>query len=182
MKFSGSEKLILHIKGLTMELILFCFMSLISFKTAVGASATVGELRHKQANITANCSSNGICFPRDCNKYRLPSKLMNINVTIKLVQVTEIDDNLGTIDIQAYLTFEWIDNRLTLRNEAFENMENTHDDWSHSREIYEEWAEKLWTPNIFIYELKEITTPEFNKHYSGIMNIAKLMSFTNSTS
>ena len=180
MKFSGSEKQ--YIKGHTMELILFCFMSLIIFKTAVGASAIGGELRHNQeANITANCSSNGICFPRDYNKYRLPSELININVTIKLVQVTEIDDILGTIDIQAYLTFEWIDNRLTLRNEAFENMENTNDDWSHSREIYEEWAEKLWTPNIFIYELKEITTPEFNKHYRGIMNIAKLMYFTNST-
>ena len=161
-----------------MARIVRCFLSTLFFKTAMVDASLNGDLRlNQEANISTDCSSNGICLPKDYDKHSLPSKPVKINVTIKIVQVTEIDDVLGTMDIQAYLTFKWIDNRLSLHNES-SKMKNTIDP-SLGREIHEEWAEKLWSPNIFIYDLKEIITPEFNKHYRGkyFLRFSKVFAF-----
>ena len=68
----------------------------------------------KQEDMT--CTKNGICLPDNYDTNEVPSKPINIDVTISIVQINEIDDVHATVNVIAWLTFEWEDIRVKSKN------------------------------------------------------------------
>ena len=52
--------------------------------------------------VECECSKSGVCLPKDYDKDRLPSIPVHIDAFIDIVQVTEVDDTLATVDILAW--------------------------------------------------------------------------------
>ena len=93
------------------------------------------------------CSTTGICVPKNYNKRTFPSVPVGIDVSIHVTQVTNVDDNLGTVDFMGYFDFKWIDNRVTLRKS--------------DPVLHEEHYNRLWFPDIYLFEMKDIDMPNF---------------------
>ena len=96
------------------------------------------------------CTTTGICVTKNYNKRTFPSVPVGIDVSIHITQVTDVDDNLGTVDFIGYFDFKWIDNRVTLRKGGFSIL-------------HEEHYDKLWFPDIYFFEMKDIDMPNFKK-------------------
>ena len=62
------------------------------------------------------CFDDRICLSENYDINKIPSKPINIDVTISIVQITEIDDVKATVDVKAWITYEWEDIRVFLRN------------------------------------------------------------------
>ena len=102
------------------------------------------------------CSKSGVCLPKDYDKDGLPSIPVHIDASIDIVQVTEVDDTLATVDILEWMDFIWEDNRLETN--------------SSGKRIANDWIEKFWVPDFFIYRMKSIKMTSlsgFSKPYSG---------------
>ena len=112
---------------------------------AVLCSARLGST---EGNNTV-CSTTGICVPKNYNKRTFPSVPVGIDVSIHVTQVTNVDDNLGTVDFMGYFDFKWIDNRVTLRKS--------------DPVLHKEHYDMLWFPDIYLFEMKDIDMPNFNK-------------------
>ena len=70
------------------------------------------------AILTQQCRilSSGICLPMSYDKNRIPSKPIKIDVKIAVAHISEVDDELSTIDVLASLAFLWEDKRLLQLN------------------------------------------------------------------
>lgn len=114
-------------------------------------------LQHCILAVKCECSKSGVCLPKDYDKDGLPTTPVHIDVFIDIVQVTEVDDTLATVDILAWMDFNWEDNRLETNSSSTERIAN-------------DWIDKLWVPDFFIYRMKSIAMPSlsgFSKPYSG---------------
>ena len=107
------------------------------------------------------CFNNGICLSENYDINKIPSKPINIDVTISIVQINEIDDLKSTVDIIAWMTYEWEDIHVVSRNCA-----TSMDGGYISGLLDNSWFKKLWAPTIYYYKLKEISLTETSKIYS----------------
>ena len=120
--------------------------------------ALVGFLKVMMAQENkTKCFSNGICLAKDYDKHKPALQPITVVINIHINQVTEVDDALGTVDVMAYFEFVWVDNRLTIGNSTF-------------RMLHMDWYDKLWFPDIYLSEMKDINLPQLNNpHMSDYM-------------
>ena len=94
----------------------------------------------------ATCSG-GICLPADYNKMDLPGeKPINIDAQMFLMEIYEVNQRDLTIHINVIMLFSWHDNRLN-----FTTAKETS-----SVEVDNQFIDSVWTPDFYIYHLKEL--------------------------
>ena len=125
--------------------------------TTLATGSTFGE-----------CSYNGVCLPVSYNKHEIPQRPTHVEVVIDILQVTEVNDELSTINILMYLMFWWKDKRLVLRNDT-KHWESKSGYFYGSgwRHLDAEWFHKLWFPDIFVYEIKGVDFQKYLVPYQG---------------
>ena len=92
-----------------------------------------------------SCSS-GVCLPSDYNKMDMPgSKPIHIDTQMLLMEIYEVSETDFTVHVNMFMTFVWQDNRInfTLTKET-------------SVDVDEDFLKIIWTPDFYIYHLKEI--------------------------
>ena len=50
------------------------------------------------------------------NKFEDPQDLMLVNISLKIQQISKVDDFHSTVDFVAFLTLTWEDSRLIISN------------------------------------------------------------------
>ena len=102
------------------------------------------------SNVTCQFETNGICLPEGYSKHKSPEPQINVGVKFQIEKITEINDEHSTIGVLVYLEIEWKDERLKQAN--YSGNETILDNY---------WSEELlWLPDIFVYKMKEVLTPE----------------------
>ena len=92
-----------------------------------------------------SCSS-GVCLPSDYNKMDMPGiKPIHIDTQMLLMEIYEVSETDFTVHVNMFMTFVWQDNRLN-----FTSTKET------SVDVDEEFVKIIWTPDFYIYHLKEI--------------------------
>ena len=108
------------------------------------------SLETTNTNVTCLFETNGICLPQGYNKHKSPEPPINVGVQFQVEKITEINDEHSTIGVLVYLEIEWKDERLKQAN--YSGNETILDNY---------WSEELlWLPDIFVYKMKEVLTPE----------------------
>ena len=121
----------------------------------------LGTVMGSSQIVSQDCSvfSNGICLPQNYNKLKKPQDFLEVKVSIQVEQISEIDDYLATVDLFAWLTLSWPENRLMITNHSDgqfsigNNLDHFH--------LEEEWLKRLWLPDIYIMSLKELRRSRF---------------------
>ena len=91
------------------------------------------------------CSS-GVCLPADYNKMDLPGfKPIHIDTQMLLMEIYEVSERDFTVHVNMFMTFVWQDDRLN-----FTSTKET------SVDVDEEFIKNIWTPDFYIYHLKEL--------------------------
>ena len=105
--------------------------------------------------------SNSFCLPLDYNKLSAPfkeSEPMNIEVTLDGVHILEFDDIRFTVTILLDLSIEWVDSRI-IGPASIDPEEHISTDLG--------FANHLWLPDIYIYNMKENIMSTFNIPFAG---------------
>ena len=142
-------------------------LSILYVLTSVFFTTLIGE------KTDTECTKNGVCLPRGYERREMPTISLHVNVEITWLQVTEVDDLLSTVDILVYLSFFWEDKRITLLNHTEPQRSGHLGDGSGVRHgedwylLYDEWYEKLWLPDVYIYGLKKVKFQEYRDPNSG---------------
>ena len=96
-------------------------------------------------NQGVSCSS-GVCLPSNYNKMDMPGiKPIHIDTQMLLMEIYEVSETDFTVHVNMFMTFVWQDNRLN-----FTSTKET------SVDVDEEFVKIIWTPDFYIYHLKEI--------------------------
>ena len=86
---------------------------------------------------------------------------MDVQVSIKLDEITKVDDVLDTVHMVAYINVGWADNRLIKSGKN----ETTESQYSGSMEVVDfvsrEWQDKLWLPDLCISGLRDLKMATF---------------------
>ena len=143
--------------------------SLVSIFAAILLVVVAGQKSETQILSKKECelSTNEICLPKSYDKHTIPSKPTNVGVEIFVAQISEVDDDLSTVDILASLTFTWEDHRLMkLNSTKFDN--GTWKKLNHS------WKPKLWVPDIHVMGMKDIKISSFMQPYTCKLKLLSL--------
>ena len=134
------------------------------------ASFMCHSVKTKNSNASGemNCSKSGVCLPEDYDNHKAPHFPMNVDVTIRVVQITEVNDDSATIELLAWLTFTWVDNRLILMN----NREKSNNGFLAMRHLHDEWYNRLWFPDFYWYGFKKYSVPNFRESFQGKVAVA----------
>ena len=89
-----------------------------------------------------------------------PSAPMDVQVSIKLDEITKVDDVLDTVHMVAYINVGWADNRLAKSGNKNETIE---DNGSIEKVdfVSQEWQDKLWLPDLGISGLQDLKMATF---------------------
>ena len=97
-------------------------------------------------NLTRDCliSAEGKCIS---NKLQgIPAFPVNIDTRIYILKISDVDDDLGTVEMIADLSFEWKAHFFTNHNRNQETWQNLNEGWENT----------TWYPTIFVKNLKDI--------------------------
>ena len=97
------------------------------------------------------CLSNGLCLPNNYDKENSPTKPIHVQVIMDIVQISEVDDALGTVELVLNVVFHWNDNRLIIKNSTKVKAEETETGYSlapewFGLEVSQAWLKRLWVP------------------------------------
>ena len=116
-----------------------------------------GALAQSLGDQGVTCSS-GVCLPADYNKMDLPGlKPIHIDTQMLLMEIYEVSETDFTVHVDMFMTFIWQDNRLN-----FTSTKET------SVDVDEEFIKMIWTPDFYIYHLKEL------EGYNGVTSMGGL--------
>ena len=71
------------------------------------------------------CAS-GVCLPEDYNKLDMPVEPIEIEISLKLLDIYEINEEDFTMKISLFMELTWVDNRLILNvndNTSYINLD-----------------------------------------------------------
>jgi hypothetical protein len=83
---------------------------------------------------------------------------LQIDVKIDVLQILEVDEIAFTVSLSINLLFVWEDFRIT---------GPTPNDPSEQVPIDIRFVQSLWLPDIYIYDMKEISPTKFNIPFAG---------------
>ena len=113
-------------------------------------------------NVSEQKCINKFCIPPGYNKHEGPFKETGhteIWVNFHVSQVVEIDDVDFSIKFKIYIGLTWEDPRIiNLRGE---------EEISDYIPVDIQFGNYIWRPDLYIYDLKEITFPKYSKQYGG---------------
>lgn len=140
--------------ALSVGALFFCFL----------ASANATEDKNE---TECQIETNGVCMPKGYTKNKIPKIPIKVNVTLLIEQITEVDDDHGTVDLLAYIYLYWKEERLVL------NKSDSDDpiEWGNYISLNLEWMEKLWFPDLYIYRMAELKIPEVIEPYKGMIKL-----------
>jgi hypothetical protein len=106
--------------------------------------------------FTKLCSSS-VCIPSTYNKMDTPISEgpLEVGVSLMLLDIYGIDYLDFTMDLNLYMRFSWIDNRVSMNN-----TENVDVDVN--------FIHNLWVPDIYIYDLKTLQTRKTIRAEEGL--------------
>ena len=98
--------------------------------------------------------TEGFCLPNDYNKNQRPqmglhnNESLNVQVKFRVEQITAVEDKDFKISLLMYLSLYWEEPRLKyiLANNKSKKPEDLP--------LNMEWANKLWTPDVFVYKME----------------------------
>ena len=118
------------------------------------------------ANDENGCSiyTNGVCLPKGYNKHMLPSEnTMTVNISVRLEQILAIYDDMSEIDFVIILGISWKEHRFSYSNDTDTRQQST------SIPLNIHWVDYMWTPDLYIYQMRAVSTPELLHHpYTGV--------------
>ena len=74
---------------------------------------------------------------------------MKVDLTMQILQISEVNDDIGTVYFTAVFMFEWEETRITVKN-ASESS-----DYGFTWITLRNWQERVWYPIIYIKNLKD---------------------------
>ena len=77
-----------------------------------------------------------------------PITPIEVQLTMKILQISEVNDNLGTVYFSAIFYFEWKDTRITNKNAS----ESSASGYGFT---LKNWEDRVWYPYIYIKDLKD---------------------------
>ena len=100
----------------------------------------------KKRNLTRDCliSVEGKCISNELQG--IPAFPVNIDTRIHILKISDVDDDLGTVEMIAYLSYEW-------KASFFTNLDRNQETW---KNLNEGWENTTWYPTIFVKNLKDI--------------------------
>ena len=131
------------------------------------------------SNNAENCKKlqNGICMLHSYDKQQIPSMPITIKVSISILTLTEIDDKLATVEFLSYVILTWQDPRLLKISDdnIIDQVTLLDNNWVL---LGEEWANKIWQPDLYITGLKELKLAKFKssagmKVFYSILKVLK---------
>ena len=111
------------------------------------AAGTVMETSgDRKRNLTRDClvSAEGKCISNE--KQGIPAFPVNIYTRIHILKISDVDDDLETVEMIAYLSYEW-------KASFFTNHDRNQETWQN---LNEGWENTTWYPTIFVKNLKDI--------------------------
>ena len=114
---------------------------------SVAWSKEIGQSEQPSRCVYA---ANGLCLPRGYNNLRKPNEHQDVDVMIRVAQISEVSDKHATVDLLTWLTLTWEDNRLILIDE---------NETLPFYDLQYEWLHKLWLPDVYVVGLKEVNNP-----------------------
>ena len=118
------------------------------------------------------CSSS-VCIPSTYNKMDMPmlnsddKDPFKVEVSMMLLDIYKINYDDFTMDLNVYMRFSWIDNRLILNETT-------------SADVNVDFIQNLWIPDFYIYDLKQLQTRQIITPEKGL-NIKKELDKTKVT-
>ena len=112
-------------------------------------------------NQTGQRCSENYCLPTDYNKLVAPFKEsgpMEISINFEILQILEIDDVRFTVSMLMNLGVTWEDHRISGPTQEDPNLKFPIDIG---------FANELWLPDVYIYDLKQIDIPKFYIPFAG---------------
>ena len=100
-----------------------------------------------------NLCSSSVCIPSTYNRMDMPNSNQDVkepfkvSISINLLDIYKINYEDFTMDLNLYVSFSWNDNRLII-NDTFDG----------DVDVDVSFIKKLWVPDIYIYDLKELRT------------------------
>ena len=118
------------------------------------------------ANDDNGCSiyTNGVCLPKGYNKHMRPSEktAMTVKISVRLEQILAINDVMSEIDFVTILGISWKEHRFLYSNDTETRQQST------SIPLNNHWVDYMWTPDLYIYQMRAVSTPELLQHpYTG---------------
>ena len=108
----------------------------------------------------SKCSQE-VCLPSKYSKFKLPTEADNkVNVTFDLEEISKIDDGSSSITFSMYFNVEWKEPRLILGPQFGTKKE--------LKPVSSGYLEKVWLPNIFVYNLKSYKVTEVFGKLAGV--------------
>ena len=102
------------------------------------------------------CLSNELCIPKKYDKNKSPTKPIKVFVRMDLVQISEVDDSHGTVDIVVNVVLRWNDDRLIVKNSTEVSSEkmgySLAPRWQ-GIELNQKWMNKIWIPRARIWSM-----------------------------
>ena len=124
------------------------------------AEETVGKVSTDLTDCVLWKDDN--CLNRKLKK-KIPSRPVFVNVTIGIVQITDIDDVKSTVEMSAWITMQWYDDSIEI-----------HDTETSSFDVQNGWQDKIWYPDTTIRKLIDLKMFEVNQPVTS-KNIFEVM-------
>ena len=110
-------------------------------------SLLVSSSNGQEATKSANLCSSSVCIPSTYNKMDTPNansmSPIKVGVSLLLLDIYNIDYHDFTMDLNLYMSFSWIDDRVSINNTDSVDVNFSHN---------------LWVPDIYIHDLKTLQT------------------------
>ena len=105
--------------------------------------------------------SDQVCLPSKYSKFKLPAETNNkVSVTFDLEEISKIDDWSSSITFSMYFNVEWNEPRLILGPQFGTKKE--------LKPVSSGYLDKVWLPNIFVYNLKSFQVTEVFGKLAGV--------------
>ena len=120
-------------------------LQLVAFEYTAVSLAGAKDVENTQCYIL----TNDICLPDTYNKYQPPKTQIEVEIGMRIEQVTKVNDADATVDLVAYTTYSWEEGRLI------------HSDVTENKTVLNiGWLDELWLPNIYFYRMKLLKMPK----------------------
>ena len=102
----------------------------------------------------------GWCLPKDYQKLESPrpDSPVNVDINVEILDILSVNDKEFSISMSMYFSVMWQESRIVTKNEIEPGF------WY---PVSLEFLDYLWTPNIFIYNLKSFNSAKVLNRLAG---------------
>ena len=104
-----------------------------------------------------NTCAGKVCIPDDYDKFEMPQEHVYVDIGIKIVEILDVLDHDFSAEFYMYFFAAWNDSRL-INNATSGKTVN----------IDTEFLEKLWVPDVYIYNVKSFHNSRVLTDFAGL--------------